>query len=98
MTPEQLAAIAGIVLSLAFSYVPGLKDWFDRQDGNTKRLVMLGLMLGVVAAIFGLSCAGLMTTFACTWLGAWDAVWLFVLAAIANQTAYSLTPKPAYRK
>lgn len=93
MTPEQLAAIAGVVLSLAFSYIPGLKDWFDRQEGNAKRLVMLGLMLGIVAVIFGLSCGGLLSTFACTWLGAWDALYLLILAAIANQAAYSLTPR-----
>ncbi len=93
MTPEQIAAIAGVVLSLAFSYVPGLKDWFDRLSGDYKRLVMLGLMFGVVAVIFGLSCAGLLATFACTWLGAWDAFWLLILAAIGNQTAYSLTPR-----
>jgi hypothetical protein len=93
MTPEQLAALAGVILSLAFSYVPGLKDWFEKLDGNYKRLIMLGVMAAVVLVIFGLSCTRLLSTFQCSWLGAWDMLYLLILAAVANQTAYSLTPR-----
>ena len=93
MTPEQLSLIVGVVLSLAFSYLPGLKTWYDGLQGDQKRLVMLVALLAVTGALFGLSCAKLFVYFVCTWLGAWDAVQLFILAAIANQTAYQLTPK-----
>ena len=51
MTAEELASIAGIVLSLLFSYIPGLKDAYDGLDGDYKRLVM-GLSLVVVAGEF----------------------------------------------
>lgn len=40
MTSDELAAVAGVVLSLAFSYVPGLSGWFDGLRGEYKRLIM----------------------------------------------------------
>ncbi len=39
MTVEQLGAIAGVILSLLFSYVPGLSDWFSALPATTKRLI-----------------------------------------------------------
>jgi len=93
MTPETLALIAGVVISLIFSYIPGLKTWFETLAPDMKRLFMLGVLFVVTAALFGLSCAGLFAYFPCTWAGAWEALQLFILAAIANQTAYQLSPK-----
>ena len=92
MNAETLALIAGAVLSLLFSYIPGLSTWFETLAPDVKRLFMLGVLLVVTGALFGLSCAGLFAYFACTWAGAWQAVQLFILAAIANQGAYALTP------
>lgn len=92
MTPEQLSVIAGTVLSLFFSFFPGAKTWFETLTPDKKRLVMLGFLFGVTAVIFGLSCANLYNYFMCTWQGAWDALKLFILAAMANQAAYQLTP------
>ena len=93
MTAEQLAVIAGVVLSLVFSYVPGAKDWFEKLEGNTKRFVMLGALFVVAAGIFGLSCTPLYSYVTCDFAGAWQMLWVFVVAAIGNQTAYQLTPK-----
>ena len=45
VTPEFLAAVAGVVLSLAFSYVPGLRDWYEALAGEFKRLIMAGVLL-----------------------------------------------------
>lgn len=92
MTAEQLSLIVGVVLSLLFSYFPGLKGWFEKLQPDEKRLVMLGVLFVVTAGIFGLSCAKLFEYFVCSWSGVWEAVKLFILAAVANQTAYSLTP------
>ena len=42
MDDTQLSLFAGALLSLAFSYVPGLNTWFDGQEPTTKRLIMAG--------------------------------------------------------
>lgn len=40
MTSQLLSAIAGIVLSLAFAYIPPLKKFFDSIGSDYKRTVM----------------------------------------------------------
>lgn len=95
MTNEQtLAAVAGVVLSLLFSYVPGLRDKFDELEGTYKRLIMLALLALVSIGIFVLGCAGVVQGVTCSQDGGWQLVQLFIAAAITNQTAYSFAPKP----
>ena len=93
MSSESLALVAGVLLSLLFSYVPGLKDWFDKLSGNHKRLVMLGALLVSALGVFGLSCTGRYNFVACETDGAWALIEVFVLAAVANQAAYGFTPE-----
>jgi hypothetical protein len=52
-----ILAIVGAVLSLVFSYFPAARDWL--KGFNQKGLVMLGLVVGVAAVYFGLSCTAL---------------------------------------
>lgn len=96
MTPDILAAVAGILLSLAFSYAPSrlkLKQKFDALGSNDKRLVMLTLLaLGSVGAL-ALTCAGRYEALTCDADGVWLAIVVFIKAAIANQSAYLLSPK-----
>ena len=42
MDSKMLASIAGVVLSLAFFYIPGLSGWYKKQSSQVKSLVMLG--------------------------------------------------------
>ena len=93
MTPEMLAGVAGIILSLIFSYVPGLNAKFALLDGIYKRLVMLGLIFLVALGVFGLSCAGLFNYVTCDQGGAWLLLGIFIQAAIANQSAYLVSPE-----
>jgi uncharacterized protein YacL len=93
MTVEELSAICGIVTSLIFSYVPKIKTWFEALDGNIKRLLQLAVAVGVAGVIFGLSCAGVLSTFTCDWPGAMTMLRLVLTFLIANQTAYALTPR-----
>ena len=95
MDEKMLAMYAGVVLSLLFSYVPGLSDWYAKLSGTYKRLVMLGLLFVVAAGAFGLSCAGVLATVACTQSGLMGIVEAFIAAAIANQAAFTLTPQKA---
>lgn len=93
MTTEQLASIAGIVLSLLFSYIPGLNVWFGLLDPLYKRLIMAGLLILVAAASFGLSCYGLWPTVECSQAGALGLIEILVAALIANQAAFLLSPQ-----
>lgn len=97
MTSDQLSAAAGIVLSLACSYVPGLREWFAGQDSGRKRLLMLSALLVVSLGSFGLTCAGVLggTAIQCSKASAIDLLWAFVAALIANQAAFLISPKVA---
>jgi len=97
MTSEQISLTAGVLLSLAFSYVPGLADGFGRLSPETKRLVMLGLLALVSAGAFGIACAGWGAewglTLTCDQAGAWGLLKAFLLAVIANQATYQISPR-----
>jgi len=95
MTAETLALIAGAVLSLGFSYTPGLSEWFAKLEGVYKRLIMAGLLLLVAAVVAGLACAGFGPDFGltvtCDRAGLIALVQTFVVALMANQATYSIT-------
>lgn|SRR5574341_1215394 len=94
MTAETLSALAGLVGSLAFSYVPGLQSWYAKQATEKKRLIMALLLVGITVAAYGASCArwfslGLVVT--CDQAGLEGLVRVFVLALVANQGTYLIT-------
>lgn len=94
ITVELLSTIAGIVLSLAASYLPGFDAWYAGLDGNRKRLVMLGLLAAASATVFGLSCAGWFSPLVtCDKPGVERLLSVFISAVIANQAAYAISPK-----
>lgn len=96
MSAEFLAGIAGILLSLVFSYVPGLNEKYAAFAKETKQLIMAGLLALIALVIFGLSC----TTWAAAWginvtcnqAGAQELVTVFVAALVANQGLYMISP------
>lgn len=97
MSAEFLTMIAGVVLSLLFSYVPGLNTWFAALDSLYKRLIMLALLLLSAAGLFGLACAGVLQELAgvqvtCDRSGLVGLIQAFVMAVIANQSTYAITP------
>jgi len=95
MSPEILAGAAAIVLSLLFSYVPGFGSWYQPLKADIKRLIMVGLLLVVAGASFGLACAGwaVVEGLACTSQGAFGLVKVFVAALIVNQAVYAVSPQ-----
>ncbi len=97
MNAEDLAMIAGAVLSLAFSYVPGLSGKYEQLAAEYKRLIMLALVVLVAGAIYGLSCAGVINKLglavACDNTGLIGLVRAVVLVAVANQGTYALTKR-----
>ena len=97
MSPQTLSTIAAIALSLAFSYIPGLSGWYERLDGIAKRLLMLIIVVCVAVGAFGLACAGwgadLGLELSCDQPGAIALLQSLVLALVANQSTYLITPK-----
>jgi hypothetical protein len=99
MTADTIAISAAVVLSLAFSYIPRLNPWFEKLEPTVKRLIMLCLLLVVSIAAFGLACAGwgdsLGLNVVCDEAGAWSLIRALVLAIIANQSIYNISPRTA---
>lgn len=95
MTDVQLSALAGFVLSLFFSYTPGLKDKFDGLDTVTKRLVVAASLLVVALLAFGAACGGVAADFGlavtCDKPGVIALFVNFVAALAANQATFVIT-------
>lgn len=94
MTPEVLSGVAGLVASLAASYIPGLREWFGRLEGAQKRLVMAMVLLAVAVGATAAACTGAVNM-GCRRDNAQDwilgIVQAFLAALVANQSAYTLT-------
>jgi hypothetical protein len=92
---EWLVQVAAAILSLAFSYIPGLRVWYGGKGEEFKSLFMAGLLLLVVGVMFGLGCAGwIETNIACSSMGVRDAIVVFVMAVAVNQGFYKISPQP----
>lgn len=96
MTIDILTTAAGVIVSIIFSILPALKVKFDTLTENQKRLVMIGLMVVVALAAYGLSCAGYLAKLfpavklTCDEKGLWSLVELFALALGGNQGIFML--------
>jgi hypothetical protein len=97
MTATQLTTISAIVLSLVFSYFPGINAAWDTQNGIQKRLWMLLCLVIVTGASFGLACVPMfanLVNIQCTQTGAVALFTAFVQAMIANQATFLISPQP----
>jgi hypothetical protein len=97
MTATQLSTISAIVLSLVFSYIPGIKEAWDLQNGIQKRIYMLLCLVIVTGASFGLACVPIfanLVNIQCTQTGAVALFTAFVQAMIANQATFLISPQP----
>jgi hypothetical protein len=61
MTSDKLAALVGVLISLLFAYLPGLKSWFNKQSSEAKGGITAGVTVLAALAVYGLSCAGWFT-------------------------------------
>lgn len=91
---EDISMAAGVLLSLGFSYIPGLAEKFAGLSPTHKRVVMLGLLVLVTCGIFGISCFRSPAANSCDQNSAWKFLRALVMAIIANQSAYALSPRP----
>lgn len=98
MTDQMISALAGVLLSLLFSYVPGLSTWYESLEGTYKRLVMLAALLSVASGALALSCLGIpaiggASLPSCDQAGLIGLLEALVLALIANQATYLISPR-----
>jgi len=93
MTPEIVVAVAGILLSVVFEYVPKVEAWYGALSKSAKQGIMALSVLIVVVVAMLISCFGPYDYAACTETGIWEAVELLILALVANQTAHRLIRK-----
>lgn len=93
MTGQELGSIAGVVLGLLFEYFPKLSVWYNAQEDNIQRLVLLGAMAVVAVTVFGMGCAGLSDYFACTKEGLWQVVKVFFSGVVSSQATYLVLPR-----
>lgn len=97
MSAEQLAAFAAVVVSLLFSYVPGLSTWYGGLDKAVKQTIMGVLLVVIAVAIYSLACAGYAGDFGlattCDRAGAVSLINTLIAALVANQATYLITKK-----
>ena len=91
MTPEMIAAIVGVVISLGLEFIPKVNGWYNALQDSYQKLFTLGVGFVVVAVAFGLGCTNLLVPYwACDWAGVYNAVLAFLAYVLANQTTYAL--------
>jgi len=97
MTATQLATVASIILSLVFSYFPKLNTWYAALEPANKRLIMLGMVLLVSLASFGMSCwsvtAEWVPGLTCDTNSGKSLIAAFIVAIVTNQGVFLISPK-----
>lgn len=87
-----LPYLVGVIISLLFMYLPGLKTWYDKQVN--KALIMLGVLAVVSLGYFGLSCVpwiDMGIAVKCTLGGFMSVLIAFLQIVVGNQNSYLLT-------
>lgn len=94
MTLDSTAVsmLAGAGLSLVFSYIPPLQDWYAGLAGAGKRALMGAAVLLAAGISFGLACSGWLASFgyqmSCDQPGLAGLVQAVLGALAANQATY----------
>ncbi len=89
MTAESIAAVAGSLLSLFFTFAPGVKGRWEGLGGDQKRWIMAGLLLLVALGTWVYTCGGWQTE--CLTNRAPETLSALLAALAANQATFLLT-------
>ena len=93
MTPELLSVAIGTGLSILFKIVKPLDVWlYTKVTDQWRGLVMLGIVVGITGAIFGLGCANVIGGITCTVGGATELAKMLGIAIASNQITFLTTP------
>lgn len=96
--PELIAAVAGIAITLALAYVPGLKQRWEKLDGVRKRAWLGVLYVAAGVGLYVPSCFGGPQVLACDTSSIWNVVFAVILALIAGQGMYQVLPSRTKRR
>lgn len=97
LTAAVLLAVVGALLSVAFTWFPGMNTWYAGLDKDQQSAIMLGLLILAAAVMITLGCTGLIVVvgLVCTPQGIFTVVINLgvglVTAMMANQGTYGLT-------
>jgi hypothetical protein len=94
LSAEVITGLAGVIVSLLFSYFPVLREKFAAMSAEAKSGIMLGVLAVVTGAVTALNFYGVLDAgidFVPGW--EWRVVWVFVVAVIGNQAAYKISPQ-----
>lgn len=93
VTSDLMALIIGAVISVLFSYVPGLNAAYAALKEEYKKLIMLGLLIIVSGVIYVGSCKGwFVTDIVCGKEGIWSLLTILIYSVVGNQGAFKLSP------
>lgn len=88
----QIATIAGIIITLALAYLPGVKTKWEALDGTRKRLALGILYAAVSIGLYVPSCFGGPQLVECSTDSIWGVVLAFLMALISSQSMYAVLP------
>jgi hypothetical protein len=94
ITAESLALFAGTLLTIAFLYIPGLREKYAALAEVYKQLIMLGCLVLAVGLIILVSCLNWWAVIICDKPSIIALIKLLVMAVIANQSFYKILPTP----
>jgi hypothetical protein len=89
-----ISGIAGVILSIALMYIPGLNVKWDELLPDRKRMYVGLLLLLSTAGVIGVSCTNLIVVVTCDKVGILDVLFALVMALTANQSMHRLLPMP----
>lgn len=93
MTNETLSIIAAMVMSLIYSFFPGVKAWYAALDDASKFSVNVLTIVVMSSAIFLMSCVGITVKITCDAFGVDLLLNMILRFATAYGSTYLLTRK-----
>lgn len=91
---NAIAALAGMILSLSFRYIPGLKGWFERlsSEGKSGIMAIMIVIAGIGTAIWQCSTPD-DSMGHCLSIGWKEYARAILSALVTNQATHQITPK-----
>lgn len=94
MTPETIASLAGLIISVIFSYFPILRVKYAALSEELKSVIMIALMILAGFAAWGAGCIGWVeTNLACDVSSVQKLIWLILVAIATNQGVHRISPQ-----
>lgn len=88
-------AVIGAVVSLLFSYVPGLSGWYYKQTVDARKGIMAIVIIVVAALMYGALAMGIVTGMPLGEATAWKFGEVVFFCLAGNQLFYIISPDGA---